>query len=83
VQGGFCGLSCSDLMSTLATVGTDIFAGPALQQVVGTAAGCAQNLLTTLSGCAGEGLILGASIALDAPIAGIITDVVIEWVDSF
>jgi hypothetical protein len=53
VQGGFCGLGCGDIVATLATVGNDLFEGPALQQAFCTTVGCAQNLGTTLSGCLG------------------------------
>jgi hypothetical protein len=65
VQNGFCGLSCPDVVAVLTTVGTDIFDGPAVQQLLGTAAGCAQQLETTLSGCAGTVLLgLGASTTI-------------------
>jgi hypothetical protein len=50
VQGGFCGV---DIYATLMTVGSDLFEGPALRQVLCTTVGCAQNLLTTLNGCLG------------------------------
>jgi hypothetical protein len=82
VQGGFCGLSCSDVVATVATVGTDIFKGNALAQAGGVAAGCAQNLLTTLSGCGGEVLLLAGTSYLGVPEVGIIVDALVEWVHS-
>jgi hypothetical protein len=82
VQGGFCGLSCADVIATVATVGTDIFKGNALAQVAGTAAGCAQDLLTTLGGCAGEALILGGTTVLGVPEAGIVIDTAVEWINQ-
>ncbi|KAK5465393.1 hypothetical protein LTS15_001956 [Exophiala xenobiotica] len=78
VGNGFCGLSCGDVLATVLTVGTDLFNSYTLQQIVGTAEGCAANLHQTLSGCAGEAILLGVN-TIPATVGELLTNVMANY----
>ena len=80
VSNGFCGLSCGDILGVLVTVGFDLFNKHTLQQVFGTAAGCAENLLQTLSGCAGEVIIIPPSGALPLAVSELLINIAVNYI---
>jgi len=78
VANGFCSLSCGDMLVLLATVGMDLFSGDVFSQVIGTAQGCAANIVQTLGGCAGTVLTEGPIDAIPVAVTQIIFNVIIN-----
>jgi hypothetical protein len=80
VGNGFCGLQCGDILASLVTIGSDLFNKHTLQQVFGTAVGCADNLLQTLSGCAGEVITVGPAGALPLAVSELLQNIIINYI---
>lgn len=54
VDSGVCDLPLSDLVELVITVNTDLFYGPAIQQILGTATGCIEHYVQEIEDKIGE-----------------------------